>query len=121
MGAAEQDMQGTPAMGVPPGIAAAPTPAQSFEASLCPPSSEPCALCSSSQWILGGSSQGKSLCAPGATLGMLESLPSRRTSWAPQEVSSSKRSRAGGSCWLGGLYPAAHGMVHSQTFTLLSF
>lgn len=38
-----------------------------------------------------------------------------------RRFSSSKRSRAGGSCWLGGLYPAAHGMVHSQTFTLLSF
>lgn len=71
-------------MGVPPGIAAAPTPARSFDASLC---SEPCAPRSSSQCACGDRSQGKSLCAPGATLGMLESLPSHGTSRAPQEAS----------------------------------
>jgi len=80
------------------------------------PGTDPCALLSAVRRARSCPSQGKSPCAPRASLGMLEGLPGLHG-----RFSSSGRNRAGGSCRPRGSGPAAvHGMAHSQALTLFS-
>lgn len=120
-GAAEQDVQGSPTHGCPLGIAAAPTPAWSLEASLCPPAQSPVPSAAPANVPTVVPAKESPFVPPEPPWECQSHFPPTGLPRLHRRFSSSKRSRAGGSCWLGGLDPAAHGMVHSQTFSLFSF
>lgn len=120
-GAAEQDRQGSPTHGCPPGIAAAPTPAQSFGASLRPPAQSPVPPAAPANVPTAIQAKESPFVPLGPPWECWSHFPPTGLPRLHRRFSSSERSRAGGSCCLGGLYPAAHGMLHSQTFGLFSF